>query len=69
MNKVDNTMGNNRDSNVRRRGAAVSLLLVLVALLAACGAAPGAATQSAETVEVFVGDLSANATASGAPRT
>jgi HlyD family secretion protein len=68
MHKVDNTMWNNRDSNVRRRGAAVSLLLVFVALLAACGAAPGAATQTAETVEVFVGDLSANATASGTLR-
>ncbi|MBP6788898.1 MAG: biotin/lipoyl-binding protein, partial [Candidatus Promineofilum sp.] len=61
-------MWNNRDSNVGRRGAAVSLLLLLAALLAACGAAPGAAVQQAETVEVIVGDLSANATASGALR-
>ena len=55
-------MWTKRDHNLGRRGAAV--LLLLVALLAACGAA----NQTAETVEVFVGDLSANATASGTLR-
>ena len=59
-------MWTNRNPNVGRRGAAV--LLLLVALLAACGATPGAAGQTAETVEVIVGDLSANATASGTLR-
>ena len=56
-------MWTNRNPNVGRRGAAV--LLLLVALLAACGAATDAASQTAETVEVIIGDLSANATASG----
>lgn len=59
-------MWTNRNPNVGRRGAAV--LLLLVVLLAACGATPGAAGQTAETVEVIVGDLSANATASGTLR-
>lgn len=59
-------MWTKRNPNIGRRGAAV--LLLSVALLAACGAAGGAASQTAETVEVFVGDLSANATASGTLR-
>ena len=45
---------------------ALALLLLCAGLLAACSATPGAAVQEAETVEVIVGDLSANATAGGA---
>ena len=44
------------------------LVAVLAGLLAACGAAPDAAAPTGETVEVVVGDLAANATASGVLR-
>ncbi|MBX7253473.1 MAG: hypothetical protein K1X50_15945, partial [Candidatus Promineofilum sp.] len=44
------------------------LVAVLAGLLAACGASPDAAAQAGETVEVIVGDLAANATASGVLR-
>jgi len=57
-------MWKNREHLWKQRGG-VALLLLLVALLAACGAESGAAAQTGETAEVIVGDLSANATASG----
>jgi HlyD family secretion protein len=59
-------MWTNHVHSLGRRGAAV--LLLLIGLLTACGAPSGAANQPAATVEVIVGDLAANATASGALR-
>lgn len=63
-------MRRDRQLRLGRGGAAVALLWagLLLGLLAACAAQPGAAAQAGETVEVIVGDLEANATASGALR-
>ncbi len=44
------------------------LVAVLAGLLVACGASPGATAPAGETVAVIVGDLAANATASGVLR-